>query len=79
MNSTLGTALQIIQIILSLGMVIVIILQARGQGLGNLFGGSGGMGITKTRRGLERTLFQITIILAAAFLINAIILLMIQR
>jgi preprotein translocase subunit SecG len=79
MNSTLGTALQIIQIILSLGLVIVIILQARGQGLGNLFGGGGGMGITKTRRGLERTLFQITIILAAAFLINAIILLMIQR
>ena len=77
--STLGTALEIIQIIISLSLVIVIILQARGQGLGSLFGGGdSGMGITKTRRGLERTLFQITIILAALFLINAVVQLMIQ-
>jgi preprotein translocase subunit SecG len=79
MQTTLSNALQIIQIILSLAIIIVIILQARGMGLGSLFGGSDtGMGITKTRRGLERTLFQITIILAALFLLNAIIQLMLQ-
>jgi preprotein translocase subunit SecG len=78
-GTTLSNALQIIQIILSLALIIVIILQARGQGLGSLFGGGdAGMGITKTRRGLERTLFQITIILAALFLLNAVIQLMIQ-
>ncbi|MCC7450277.1 MAG: preprotein translocase subunit SecG [Anaerolineae bacterium] len=78
--TTLGNALQIIQIILSVALVIVIILQARGQGLGSLFGGGdAGMGITKTRRGLERTLFQITIILAMLFLINAVFQLMIQQ
>jgi preprotein translocase subunit SecG len=80
MQTTLGNALQIIQVILSLALIIVIILQARGMGLGSLFGGGdSGMGITKTRRGLERTLFQITIILAALFLLNAIIQLMIQQ
>lgn len=78
-QSTLSNALQIIQVIISLALIIVIILQARGQGLGSLFGGSdAGMGITKTRRGLEKTLFQITIILAALFLLNAVAQLMLQ-
>ncbi len=77
--TTLQNALQIIQVILSIALIVVIILQARGQGLGSLFGGGDtGMGITKTRRGLERTLFQITIVLAALFLINAVLQLMIQ-
>ncbi len=80
MQNTLTDALQVIQIILSLAMIVVIILQARGLGLGSLFGGGDtGMGITKTRRGLERTLFQITIILGALFLLNAVIQLMIQQ
>ena len=52
--TTLVNALQIIQVIISVSLVVVIILQARGQGLGSLFGGGdSGMGITKTRRGLE--------------------------
>ncbi len=80
MQTTLSDALQVIQIILSVAMVVVIILQARGLGLGSLFGGGdAGMGITKTRRGLERTLFQITIILGALFLLNAVIQLMLQQ
>ncbi len=80
MQTTVSDALQVIQIILSVAMVIVIILQARGLGLGSLFGGGDtGMGITKTRRGLERTLFQITIILGALFLLNAVIQLMLQQ
>ncbi|MHB8629752.1 MAG: preprotein translocase subunit SecG [Aggregatilineales bacterium] len=77
-NSTVVAALQIIQIIISVALVIVIILQAKGMGLGSLFGGDAGMGIAKTRRGLEKTLFQVTIILAALFLINSIVQLMIQ-
>ncbi len=77
-NPTITAALQIIQIIISAALITVIILQAKGSGLGSLFGGDAGMGITKTRRGLERTLFQITIILAALFLLNAIIQLMLQ-
>lgn len=71
-------ALQFIQILTSIALIIVIILQAQGQGLGGLFGGADSMGITKTRRGLQKTLFQITVGLSIAFLGNAILQLLIQ-
>jgi preprotein translocase subunit SecG len=71
--------LQVIQILTSVSLIVVIILQAQGQGLGGLFGGADSMGITKTRRGLEKTLFQITVGLAVAFLGNAILQLLIQQ
>ncbi len=78
MSSTLRNALQIVQIILSVALVIVIVLQGKGSGLGSLLGGNdSGLGITKTRRGLEKTLYQITIVLSALFLLNAIVQLMI--
>jgi preprotein translocase subunit SecG len=72
-------ALQVIQIITSVSLIVVILLQAQGQGLGGLFGGADTMGITKTRRGLEKTLFQITVGLAVVFLGNAILQLLIQE
>lgn len=71
-------ALQVIQILTSIALIAVIILQAQSNGLGGLFGGADSMGITKTRRGLEKTLFQITVGLSLAFLGNAIIQLLIQ-
>jgi preprotein translocase subunit SecG len=72
-------ALQFIQVLTSISLIAVIIVQAQGQGLGGLFGGADSMGITKTRRGLEKTLFQITVGLSVAFLGNAIIQLLIQE
>ncbi|HRE48620.1 MAG TPA: preprotein translocase subunit SecG [Aggregatilineales bacterium] len=79
-NATLITALNMIQVLVSIGLVVVIILQAKGSGIGNLLGGGDtGLGIAKTRRGLEKTLFQITIFLAGVFLIVAIIRLMLQN
>jgi preprotein translocase subunit SecG len=79
-NQSLVTVLQIIQVVISVGLVIVIILQAKGVGIGSLFGSNeAGLGITKTRRGLEKTLHQITIVLGAAFLLNAVIQVIIQR
>lgn len=71
-------ALQFIQIVISVGLVVLIVLQARGTGLGSLFGGTGGGAIQKTRRGLEKTLFQMTVGLSVAFVLNAIIQLLIQ-
>lgn len=76
--SAIRTALQIIQLLISIALVVVIILQARGAGIGSLLGGNEALGVTKTRRGLEKTLFQITIILAALFLLNAVIQLSLQ-
>jgi len=74
----LEDVLQVVQIIISISMITLIVLQARGSGLGSLFGGSDGGGITKTRRGLEKTLFQITVALAFLFVGNAILQLLIQ-
>jgi preprotein translocase subunit SecG len=55
----------LIQIILSVSLITIIMLQAKGSGLGGIFGGDSS--IYKTRRGVEKTLFQATIGLAIAF------------
>jgi preprotein translocase subunit SecG len=79
MNTTFGVALQVILIIISIALTAAVMLQGKGSGIGSLLGGEGGgFGISKTRRGLEKTLFQITIILAAIFLSVSILLLMVQ-
>ncbi|MDP9350643.1 MAG: preprotein translocase subunit SecG [Chloroflexota bacterium] len=59
------------QIILSLLLIGVILLQTRGSSFGGGMGGDSGA-IHHRRRGLERTLFQLTIALAALFVAVAI-------
>jgi len=61
-------ALQVVSIIVSILLIVLILLQVKGGGLGSLLGGDAGGGIARTRRGLEKTLFQITVGLAIAFL-----------
>ena len=78
MDISLERALEWIQIIVSIGLIALILIQARGMGLGSLFGGSGGGAIQKTRRGFEKTLFQMTIGFATVFVLNAILQLLIQ-
>lgn len=61
-------------IILSVALIVAILLQSRGGGLGTAFGGEGMTGGQyKTRRGLEKTLFQVTIGLSIAFFLLVII------
>ena len=65
--------IQIIQIIISVALIVVILVQARGQGgLGGIFGGDSG-GVYRTRRGVEKALFNLTIGLAVAFFVISII------
>ena len=66
-------ALQIAAVIISLLLIVLILLQVKGGGLGSLLGGDAGGGIARTRRGLEKTLFQITIIIAVLFLAISIV------
>ncbi len=66
-------ALQIVSIIVSILLVVLILMQVKGAGLGDLLGGGESGGITRTRRGLEKTLFQITIGLGVAFMAVAIL------
>jgi len=62
----------VIQIIISVALMVLILLQTKGSGLGSLFGGSDS-GIYTTRRGVEKTLFNLTIVLAVTFFVVAII------
>jgi preprotein translocase subunit SecG len=70
-------ALRIVQIILSITVVIFILLQARGAGLGSAFGGSSAGSVFKTRRGVERLIFNLTvgfvILFALVSLISALV------
>ncbi len=65
------TYLQIVQIIIAMCLMAAILLQVKGQGLGGIFGGTDS-GIYKTRRGAERTLFNLTIILVVLFFLFAL-------
>lgn len=56
------------QMLISIVLIVVVLLQARGGDIGAAFGGGGGGGSSfRTRRGLEKTLFQLTIVLAIVF------------
>jgi preprotein translocase subunit SecG len=61
----------IAQIILSVALIIAILLQVRGGGLGGIFGQADT--VYRTKRGVERTLFQLTIVLVVLFVIISII------
>lgn len=57
--------LNVVQILISIVLVVTILVQVRGQG-GGLFGSAEGS--FRTRRGIEKTLFQFTIALVALFI-----------
>ena len=63
--------LNLVQIVISAILILFILLQTKGAGLGSIFGGGGG--VYRTRRGLERTLFNLTIVLVVIFLIVSLI------
>jgi preprotein translocase subunit SecG len=64
--------LNIAQIIISAALVAVILLQTKGGGMGGVFGGTE-TAVYKTRRGVERTIFNITIGLSIAFFVITIL------
>ena len=59
------TPLLIAQMILAIALVTSILLQQRGTGLGGAFGGE--VTAYRSRRGIERTLFRLTVVLAILF------------
>lgn len=56
--------LAISEILISIALIAIILLQVKGEGLGGLQSGS----FVRTRRGLEKTMFQLTIVLVVLFL-----------
>jgi preprotein translocase subunit SecG len=61
----------IFQIIVSILLLMAILLQAKGAGLGTAFGGGGEF--YQSRRGVEKILYWATVILVALFLISSIL------
>ena len=65
------TYLNIAQIVLAVALILVILLQVKGGGLGGIFGQADT--VFRTKRGVEKTLFQFTIILVVLFVIISVI------
>lgn len=65
---TISSLLQIVTIISAVLMVICILLQARGASLGAGFGSSGEL--FTTRRGIDKSLYEATIVLAVVFILS---------
>jgi preprotein translocase subunit SecG len=60
-------ALRIAELLLAISLIVLILMQSRGTSLGSVFGQEGS--VFHTRRGAERVLFNVSIGVAAAFLI----------
>lgn len=61
--------MNILQITISAILIVVVLLQVKGSGFGAALGGMSGSSVYRTKRGLERTLFQATILLVCAFIL----------
>jgi preprotein translocase subunit SecG len=61
--------LYLAQIVLGIAIIAIVLLQSKDAGMSNMFGGGGDMGVYKTRRGVEKTLFNATIILGTIFML----------
>ncbi len=64
------TYLNIAQVIISIVLIVAVMFQVRGGGLGGIVGTQ--TGTYRTKRGIERTLFQLTIVLAIIFVVISI-------
>ena len=63
--------LNIAQIVISVALILIIMLQVRGGGLGGIFGQPDT--VYRTRRGLEKSMFQLTIVLVVLLVAVALI------
>ena len=59
------------QLIVSVALIFSVLLQARGAGLGGTFGGDSS--VYRSRRGVERRLWQFTIVLLALFVVFSLV------
>jgi preprotein translocase subunit SecG len=65
------TYLYIAQIVVAVAVILLALLQVRGGGLGGIFGQADT--VYRTKRGVEKTLFQLTIVLVVIFIILSIV------
>ncbi|OGO60467.1 MAG: preprotein translocase subunit SecG [Chloroflexi bacterium RBG_19FT_COMBO_49_13] len=68
----MGNVVDISLVVISVALIVSVILQSKGAGLGGLTGADTG-GIFTARRGVEKSLFYVTIALSVVFFILAIL------
>jgi len=71
LNAMNENILNIVQIILGIILVGLVLLQGKGSGLGGTFGSN--MAFYSTRRGAEKLIFIITIIISFLFLVTSLL------
>jgi len=67
----LSTYITVVQIILSVTLILLVLVQSRGEGFSATF--SSDSSIFRTRRGVEKTLFQLTIAVAIIWVLMSIV------
>jgi preprotein translocase subunit SecG len=67
---SIASILQVVTVVSAVLMVFCILLQARGASLGAGFGASGEL--FTTRRGIDKSLYEATIVLAVVFILSII-------
>ncbi len=65
------TYLNVAQIVIAVALILTVLLQVRGGGLGGIFGQPDS--VYRTKRGVEKTLFQLTIALVVIFITLSLI------
>jgi preprotein translocase subunit SecG len=71
-DQPVDTALRLAMIIVSIVLILVILLQTKGSSFSGAFGGDTSS-IYRTRRGVEKTLFEFTIAVGVLFVLLALV------
>ncbi|KKU49231.1 MAG: Preprotein translocase, SecG subunit [candidate division WWE3 bacterium GW2011_GWB1_47_11] len=66
--------LKIVQIVISVLLMFLVLIQTKNAGLSNAFGG--GSFFYRSKRGLEKVIFLFTILLGVALVVNSLFLLL---
>jgi preprotein translocase subunit SecG len=69
----MSTYLNLALVIVSIGLIVLVLLQSKGAGLGGLGGGDFGGSGYHVRRGVERLVFNLTIVLSVLFFLLALL------
>ncbi|MFN2118725.1 MAG: preprotein translocase subunit SecG [Candidatus Promineifilaceae bacterium] len=70
----LAPYLGIIEVILAIVLTVLVLMQTKGSDLGGFLGGTGdNSGTFRTRRGVEATMHNLTIVVAVLFFLNTVL------
>ncbi|MEK7606115.1 MAG: preprotein translocase subunit SecG [Patescibacteria group bacterium] len=66
-------SIPVIQIVLSVLLIVLILMQQSEGGMGNMFGGDDAGNLRRTRRGPERAIFIATVMVAILFAVTSLL------